>query len=112
MIGWAGLVTASVIIVIADVAVSDAYESLIYDHEVAAECGLLSADARGSFRRARDDLAARSNLEPDALKALRLSAIVRAMREYDNRGLGGYKAWCKQDGKAGVARIIAADPLK
>ena len=82
----------------------------MYDHEVASECGLLTAPVRQAFRRARDDVAARSGLDSAALKTLRLSAIVRAMREYDNRGLGGYRAWCDGDGKDGVARIIAADP--
>jgi hypothetical protein len=93
----------------ADGSATDAerYERLTYDHEVAAQCGLLSGAVRQAYRRQRDALAARSGLGPDALKRRRLAAIVAAMREYDNRGLGGHRAWCDGDGAAGTGRILS-----
>ena len=40
------------------------------------------------------------------IERLRLAAIVAADREYDNRGLGGYRPWCLGEGVAGVRRIL------
>lgn len=92
-----------------DRAAADRYEHLVYDHEVAAQCGLLSGEVRSAFRGQRDRLAAESGLGEDGLKTRRLAAIVAAMQEYDNRGLGGHRAWCDGDGRAGVARILSGD---
>ncbi len=84
----------------------EAYTALIYDHEVAAHCGLRTPRVRQAFHAARDRLAARSGLDAAHLKRLRLKAIVAADREYDDRGLGGYRQWCAAEGRDGVKRIL------
>jgi hypothetical protein len=86
------------------------YYDLHYAYEVAAYCGLAAADVERAFRAAREMLAARSGLDADALKRLRLRAIVAAAREYQNRGLGGYRPWCRREGQAARRRIIDLAP--
>ena len=41
-----------------------------------------------------------------ALTKVRIRAMADADREFQNRGLGGYKPWCRADGMAGVRRIL------
>jgi len=82
------------------------YFQLHYDYEVAAQCGLVSGAVERAFRAKRktgDDSGAMSR---DVLRSLRLNAYVAAAREYDNRGLGGHKQWCRTDAEAGVRRIL------
>ncbi len=85
---------------------AEAYAQLTYDHEVAAHCGLLTHDVASAYRRTRNRLEALSPLPPETLRQHRLKAISAAAREYDNRGLGGHRAWCEGEGKAGVRRIL------
>jgi len=107
---WAALVLFAAVLAVAPARAEpgDAYSALIYDHEVAAQCGLLTPRVRQAFHAARDRLAARSGLAAAHLKKLRLKAIVAADREYNNRGLGGYRQWCAGEGRGGVTRILRA----
>jgi len=85
------------------------YYRLTYDHEVAAQCGLASAAVREAYLAAREREGARTGLDVDALKSLRIRAIVDAEHEYQNRGLGGYRAWCAGEARDGVERLLDAD---
>lgn len=86
---------------------ADRYERLTYDYEVAAYCGLLTRAVETVYRRKRQDLETASGASTEVLRQLRLRALAGAAREYDNRGLGGHRAWCNAEGRAGVARILA-----
>jgi len=82
------------------------YFQIVYDYEVAAQCGFVSNAVENAFRNNRDNEARRIGLGKEALRRLRIKAIVAADREYDNRGLGGYRAWCASEGRDGVERLL------
>jgi len=86
--------------------VGDDYATLIYDFEVAMICGLVDADVAGAYRQTRGDLERNSALSTEELRRVRIQAMAAADREYDNRGLGGHRPWCKNEGRAGVSRIL------
>lgn len=87
-------------------ATDDAYYGLIYDYEVASFCGLIGKNVYDAFWRKRRVLENASDLPADILTKVRVRAMADADREYQNRGLGGYKPWCQSDGMAGVGRIL------
>ncbi len=85
---------------------TQSYYDLHYAYEVASHCGLVSAEVEAAFRVGRMRLAAGAGVDAAAIKALRISAIVAAGREYQNRGLGGYRAWCAGEGRDAARRIV------
>jgi hypothetical protein len=50
---------------------------------------------------------ARDALDEAAQREQRLAALVAFDYEYQNRGLGGARAWCRTEGVAGAARLAA-----
>ncbi len=82
------------------------YYRLNYDFEVAQFCGLVGKKLHDAFWAKRKALEAASDLPPEALRKIRVGAMADADREYQNRGLGGYKPWCGNEGAAGVERIL------
>lgn len=90
---------------------SSAYRSkedlmaLFYDYEVAGYCGLVSEPvARGFDRRLRHALDA-NPIEQETLDHLRGKAWQAAHEEWQNRGLGGFKRWCANEGSDSAARL-------
>jgi len=82
------------------------YYQLIYDFEVAGYCGLITTPILDATRSKRDGIETESALSADDLRSIRIAAFVAADREYQNRSLGGHKAWCQSDGVDGVNRIL------
>jgi len=82
------------------------YATLIYDFEVAMICGLVDADVVKAYRQSRGNLERGSMLSTEELRRIRILAMAAAEREYDSRGLGGHRPWCKNEGRAGVGRIL------
>ena len=82
------------------------YFQLIYDFEVAGYCGLITTPILDATRSKRDGIERESALSADDLRSIRIAAFVAADREYQNRSLGGHKAWCQSDGVDGVNRIL------
>ena len=85
----------------------DAYYQLHYDYEAAAQCGLVSPAVEAAFRKKRRAADAASALPVEQRRQLRLKAYVAVEREYDNRGLGGHKQWCRGAVSEGVGRIVS-----
>jgi len=83
------------------------YFQLHYDYEVAAQCGLISGTVEQVFRDRRQVGDTNGLLSDVARRQLRLNAYVAAAREYNNRGLGGYKQWCRGAATLGVRRILS-----
>ena len=86
------------------------YFRIAYDYEVAAQCGLVSEAVERGYRANLAAAGDASGLDDEALRQLRIRAIVAAAQEYDNRGLGGYRAWCADEGRAGVERLTKEHP--
>ena len=85
--------------------VSDPYYSLIYDFEVAQFCGLVSKTVYDAFWAKRKIIEKHSPRSTEELRKTRISAMAAADLEYSNRGLGGYKPWCQNEGRTGTERI-------
>ncbi len=71
---------------------------VVYDLAVTSYCGLLTPEVEFGYHREIADLTARAELGEEAAKALRIAGWVDADREWSNRGLGGFRAWCETDG--------------
>ena len=105
-----GLVAAGIgILLVGTTARADAYFQLHYDYEVATHCGRVSPEVERAFRVKRADADDTSHMDVSTRKALRIRAYAEAAREYDNRGLGGHRAWCDTDGAVGVRRILGTE---
>jgi len=71
---------------------------VVYDLAVTSYCGLLTPEVEFGYHREIAELTARAGLSEEEAKALRIAGWVDADREWSNRGLGGYRAWCESDG--------------
>jgi hypothetical protein len=80
---------------------------VIYDYAVTSYCGLLTAEVEYGFQRELKALSEASALSEAEAKAERIAGWVDADREWSNRGLGGNRAWCREDGIAAAERFLA-----
>lgn len=87
----------------------DRYFQVMYDYEVAAQCGLVSVTVERAFRVALERAGRATGFDAEALRRIRIRAIVASDREYNNRGLGGYRPWCRTDGTEGARRLLEQD---
>ena len=71
---------------------------VVYDLAVTSYCGLLTPEVEFGYHREIADLTARAGLSEEMAKDLRIAGWVDADREWSNRGLGGFRAWCETDG--------------
>ena len=83
-----------------------AYFSLIYDFEVAGYCGLITPQVLDATKSKRAAMEEQSPLSAEELRKIRIAAFLAADREYQNRSLGGHRAWCSGEGQAGVNRLL------
>lgn len=90
----------------APVLAGDPYFDLIYDYEVASFCGLIGKDVHDAFWDKRRRLEAAAERTSGMLTDVRISAMAAADLEFQNRGLGGYKPWCRKEGTEGIRRIL------
>lgn len=102
----AALVAAVLFGAMPALAAEDAYYTLVYDYEVASFCGLIGKNVHDAFWAKRRALEAAADRPADILTRVRIRAMADADREYQNRGLGGYKPWCQGEGMAGIGRIL------
>lgn len=79
----------------------------IYDVTVCEYCGLVTPAVAHGFRRQVDALVARDGLSEATFRELRISAWTRADLEWSNRGLGGFRNWCRTEGAAAARRFAA-----
>ena len=79
----------------------------VYDYAVTSYCGLLSPEVEQGFQRELAELTAGSGLGEEEAKAQRIAGWVDADREWSNRGLGGFRAWCGSDGAAAAQHFLA-----
>lgn len=79
---------------------------IYYEREVmAAYCGLGSARSTAGFQRAEQEIIARKNLNQKDREKARTQAWKDAHAEWSNRGLGGFKNWCRTEGAAAMERF-------
>lgn len=80
---------------------------VVYDYAVTSYCGLLTAEVELGFRRELASVTEQSGLTEQEAKAQRIEGWVDADREWSNRGLGGFRAWCREDGLPAAKRFLA-----
>ena len=83
---------------------------LLYDFEVASYCGLVTDDVGEGFRRKLTALVERDRIGREEMDALRGRAWQDAHEEWQNRGLGGFRAWCRGDARRAAERLARESP--
>jgi hypothetical protein len=83
---------------------------VFYDFEVASYCALVTHDVGNGFRREADRLIRRDGLDRETVNQLRGDAWQAAHAEWQNRGLGGFRNWCRTEGSAAADRFSAKTP--
>ena len=71
---------------------------LVYKMEVLSYCGLIDNEISQDFKRQRDLIIERQNLTPEEVQNARIEGWKYGLAEWQNRGLGGFKNWCKTEG--------------
>lgn len=93
----------------ADAEVARRYAELhgaYYAMVVCEYCGLITPAVVEGYRREVADLIARDGLSKETDREVRLHAWTAADLEYGNRGLGGFRNWCRTEGLAAMRRFL------
>ncbi len=97
---------------------ASALTNSVYRLEVAGYCSLVDERVAAGFRLERDRIVADQSLDSAAIERSRMTAWQMAHAEWQNRGLGGFRNWCRTEGAEAAAyfRAIAdavdAGPLR
>lgn len=70
---------------------------LIYRAEVTIYCSLATDQVIAGFHLLRKSMLNEYPLEQSLIQSARSEAGKLAHREWDNRGLGGFRKWCRND---------------
>lgn len=70
----------------------------LYAKEVLSYCGLRSDSGVSGYQWALEQLLAGRDWQDPAIQTVRDRAWQAAHEEWQNRGLGGYRRWCRIDG--------------
>jgi len=81
---------------------------LIYRLEVTRYCSLADDAVAAGFRAARDALLAQYRFGKNLIDSARREADLLAYREWDNRGLGGFRRWCRVDAALFARQLLRA----
>ncbi len=71
---------------------------VVYDYAVTGYCGALTPGVEDGFRRELAAITARGGIDEESARRQRLRGWIAADREWSNRGLGGQRAWCREEG--------------
>ena len=82
----------------------------MYDFEVASYCGLVTREVGEGFRGKLNALVQRDSVGREEMNELRGRAWAEAHEEWQNRGLGGFRAWCRGDARRSAERLAAEEP--
>lgn len=85
----------------------DSYARAFYDVALVQNCGLLTAEVERGFELSSAERRVAEGLDEATARAARIKAGVAFDLEYQNRGLGGSRPWCRQDGKAAALAFFA-----
>lgn len=80
--------------------------SVYYRLEVTNYCGLTSDQVAAGFIQKRDHILRQNSLTPEQIDSARAEAWKAGYREWDNRGLGGFRRWCANEGASYAAFFI------
>ena len=80
---------------------------LYYDLEIASYCGLVDDQAVLGFQALLAEKTESEQLTKSELEQARMQAWKDAHREWENRGLGGFRSWCKNEAAQAAQRLRA-----
>jgi hypothetical protein len=89
-----------------DTATREALRAAYYEIEVAGYCGLVDDAVAAGFRRQVERILDGAEVAQDTLNELRGKAWQAANAEWQNRGLGGFRGWCRNEGRAAAERFL------
>ncbi len=72
---------------------------LVYKMEVLNYCGLIDDEISEGFKRRRDLIILNQDLTPEDIQNARMEGWKFGLAEWQNRGLGGFRNWCKTEGE-------------
>lgn len=78
----------------------------IYDAAVCEYCGLITPEVASGFHLLAADLIERDGLLSQEVREIRISAWTKADLEWSNRGVGGFRNWCRTDGASAAQRFV------
>ena len=84
-----------------------AFKQIAYLYGVVEYCGLNSAEVFDGYQREARFIRRRDGLTDPTARSLRLRGLTDADLEYGNRGLGGYRKWCRTEGLDAVQHFLA-----
>ncbi|MFT5111266.1 MAG: hypothetical protein ACI8P9_000578 [Parasphingorhabdus sp.] len=76
----------------------DALTLSIYKMEVLSYCGLIDNRVSQGFKQERDFLITKTAADDTQIAKARSDAWQAGLAEWQNRGLGGFKNWCRTEG--------------
>jgi len=76
-----------------------------YDLEVAGYCGLATDSVGVGFRVQRNHIMQLKDIDDASMQQARMQGWKEAHLEWQNRGLGGFKGWCRTEGAAAAQRF-------
>lgn len=82
-------------------------KQVVYMHGVTEYCGLNTAEVNDGYRRQMRMLTRRGGLPESTVRWLRIRGMVAADLEYGDRGLGGYRNWCRTEGLDAARHFLA-----
>jgi hypothetical protein len=82
-------------------------KQVVYRYSVTEYCGLNSFEVYDGYQREMLAIARRENLSEAVARWLRIRGMTAADLEYDDRGLGGYRNWCRTEGLDAARHFIA-----
>jgi len=84
-----------------------AIKQVVYLYNVTEYCGLNTEEVYDGYRREIRDLTREGRLPESTVRWLRIHGIIAADLEYDNRGLGGFRIWCRTEGIEAAKHFLA-----
>jgi hypothetical protein len=105
------LMTVSIVGVPDDHDKFDTLVQAIYDLEVTGYCGLTTPAVGQGFARLAKELINNGRLSETDIDRARAQGWQNAHAEWQNRGLGGFRAWCANDGHT-AASMLASIPRR
>ena len=85
---------------------------LHYDLELTGYCSLTTGKATRGFHFELQRVMTARSLNQTDLENARMQAWKEVHMEWQNRGLGGFRAWCKNEGRDAVDRLESVAPTE
>ena len=76
----------------------EALASIYYKFEVVNYCSLVTQPVLEGFNKLNSELLSQYSFTKEELNIIRGEAWAAGYKEWDNRGLGGFRRWCKNEG--------------